>query len=152
LKKLLKKIIITILPGLFVSFILLFVFINEPAVLEGGIGKTGYYDNQGLWVAKYEVDAPNINLGAGAKSEYVGIVAKLAAFTLKAKIRIVDISGIRIFFDIGIDLGSIGGEIVFDRRVTPRKVEKGELRLGASCVFGGFLGVSWEDIYEKPTD
>lgn len=109
------------------------------------MGKIGYYDNKGIFRAKYQLECVHGKVDAGASERYVGIRAQGSCVTISGKVRVLEICGIRIYVGGNLDILSVGARYGYEP-------EENELVVGGSLGVGVGWSISWERVEKVECD
>ena len=113
--------------------------------VQGGMGKIGYYDNKGIFRAKYQLECVHGKVDAGVSKKYMGIRAHGSCVTISEKVRAFEICGIRIYVGGNLDILSVGAKFGCDPK-------ENKLEGGVSLGVGVRWNISWERVEKVECD
>ena len=113
--------------------------------VQGGMGKMGYYDNKGIFRAKYQLECVHGKVDAGVSKKYMGIRAHGSCVTISGKVRAFEICGIRIYVGGNLDILSVGAKFGCDPK-------ENKLEGGVSLGVGVGWNISWERVEKVECD
>ena len=113
--------------------------------IQGGMGKIGYYDNKGIFRAKYQLECVHGKVDAGVSKKYMGIRAHGSCVTISEKVRAFEICGIRIYVGGNLDILSVGAKFGCDPK-------ENKLEGGVSLGVGVGWNISWERVEKVECD